>query len=708
MKITCTFFAFALSIQIVSAQFSYVSPMPGSLYHNPQTNIILLNGQTIDAESVSNPDLLEIVGSVSGNHTWKARLSDDNKTVVIKPVPLFAYDETVYVIVNNGLRKSTGEVINGTSFSFQTRKAITPEQQARYKKDKLEDFIESFGYNPTKPTGPIDPNDDPQDGFFETPDSFPSFKININNNPAPGKIFYGSQQELDEEDTNSFPTIIENDGTLVWARDEGKDGHDFKINPSGYLSYYSYAYSWWKILDSNYNEIDSVHCGNGYDDETNGHDFQMYADGHYYVPAFNDLTIDMTAYGGQPDALVKGYILQELDQNKDVIFQWRSWDHFLFTDANQWTPLTNSKVDYVHGNACSRDLDGNVIISCRNMDEVTKINRQTGDIIWRMGGENNQFTFVDDNIPQHFSQQHDARRIANGNITLFNNGNKLPPEISSAKEYQLDEVNKIATLVWYYEHPDVPPNHVFGRASGNAQRLPNGNTMISWGTIYWNKDIPSMTEVDSNKNIVWEMTFDTAGQKSYRTYKFEWIRCAVPVDSTLTSTFYEPDSVVVSWGDPNNSSSYIFEYKLSTEVDWITIPTTENFISIDNLIPQSVYDWRVHTVCEKFTDTSTISNVHQFNTIGSGAPVQQETTASFSLYPNPAVSGVTISLNLQEAGNIVISLTNALGQEIHEESFKAAAGKSQREIKLKGLPAGAYTVQMRTEKLVSKQQLVIH
>ncbi|MEP7128873.1 MAG: T9SS type A sorting domain-containing protein, partial [Chitinophagales bacterium] len=211
-----------------------------------------------------------------------------------------------------------------------------------------------------------------------------------------------------------------------------------------------------------------------------------------------------------------------------------------------------------------------------------------------------------------------------------------------------------------------------------------------------------------NKNIVWVMTFDTAGQKSYRTYKFEWIRCAVPVDSTLISTFFEPDSVVVSWGDPNNSSSYIFEYKLSTELDWISIPTSENFISIDNLIPQSVYDWRVHTVCEKFADTSVISSVHQFNTIGSGAPVEQVTMASFSLYPNPASSGVTISFNLEEAGNIVVSLTNALGQIVHEESYKTTAGKSQREIMLTGLPAGAYTVQMRTEKLVSKQQLVIH
>lgn len=87
----------------------------------------------------------------------------------------------------------------------------------------------------------------------------------------------------------------------------------------------------------------------------------------------------------------------------------------------------------------------------------------------------------------------------------------MTPQVSSAKEYALDEVNKIATLVWYYEHPDVNGFKVYGPATGNAQRLPNGNTIIDWGLVPFG--FPNHTEVDANKNIVWEMTFDTIGQK---------------------------------------------------------------------------------------------------------------------------------------------------------------------------------------------------
>ena len=37
-----------------------------------------------------------------------------------------------------------------------------------------------------------------------------------------------------------------------------------------------------------------------------------------------------------------------------------------------------------------------LMISSRHLNEITKISRTTGDIIWRFGGKNNQFTFVND------------------------------------------------------------------------------------------------------------------------------------------------------------------------------------------------------------------------------------------------------------------------------------------------------------------------
>ena len=100
-----------------------------------------------------------------------------------------------------------------------------------------------------------------------------------------------------------------------------------------------------------------------------------------------------------------------------MVFQWRSWDHFKFEESK--ADLTGDRVNPVHGNSFELDHDGNLIISSRRMDEITKIDRQTGEIIWRLGGKANEFTFIND--PEPFFSQHDARRLANGNITIFDN-----------------------------------------------------------------------------------------------------------------------------------------------------------------------------------------------------------------------------------------------------------------------------------------------
>jgi hypothetical protein len=149
------------------------------------------------------------------------------------------------------------------------------------------------------------------------------------------------------------------------------------------------------------------------------------------------------------------------------------------------------------------------LISSRHQDEITKIDRQTGNIIWRLGGKNNQFQFTNDNI--RFSHQHDIRRLTNGNITLFDDGNlhsSVAP--SRALEYKLDEINKTATLVWSLENNPAE----YSGAMGNVQRLANGNTLIGWGA-----GSPATTEVTPSGDKLYELSL-LPDIYSYRAFKF--------------------------------------------------------------------------------------------------------------------------------------------------------------------------------------------
>src|SRR5205823_2006818 len=124
-------------------------------------------------------------------------------------------------------------------------------------------------------------------------------------------------------------------------------------------------------------------------------------------------------------------------------------------------------VDLQHVNGVETDVDGNILLLSRNFNEITKIDRKDGSVIWRLGGNLNQFKFV--NWPVPFYGAHDLRRLKNGHFTLFDNGRHMESHGARALEFELDQVKKIATLKWSYTYDPS----MFSKAHGNVQRLEN-------------------------------------------------------------------------------------------------------------------------------------------------------------------------------------------------------------------------------------------
>ena len=231
------------------------------------------------------------------------------------------------------------------------------------------------------------------------------------------------------------------------------------------------------IMDSTYTVVDSVNTGNGY--ILDSHDMLLLANGHYLVMSYDPQPVDMSQVvsGGDPNAIVTGLVIQEVDNNENVFFQWRSWDHFEITDATDDIDLTASAIDYVHGNAFEIDDDGHILLSSRNMDEITKINFTTGDVIWRFGlnADNNMFQIQND--PIGFSHQHDIRKLSNGRYTIYDNGNLNSPQESRALEYVLNQQQLTADLVWSYNHPA----HIYASSTGSYRILDSYQKVIGWG-----------------------------------------------------------------------------------------------------------------------------------------------------------------------------------------------------------------------------------
>ena len=170
-------------------------------------------------------------------------------------------------------------------------------------------------------------------------------------------------------------------------------------------------------------------------------------------------------------------------------------------------------------NAIDIDTDGHILLSSRNTSEVTKINRDTGEIIWRLGGAHNQFTYINDPL-NGARNQHAIRVVTTNDYTMFDNGNLHSPSMSRAVEYRLDPTNMTATLVWQYPNP--PTASIYSYYMGNAQRLANGNTLIDWAV----GNLPKLTEVRPDGSKAYEMNW-ADGWEAYRTWRCSWQGSAV-------------------------------------------------------------------------------------------------------------------------------------------------------------------------------------
>ena len=217
------------------------------------------------------------------------------------------------------------------------------------------------------------------------------------------------------------------------------------------------------------------------------HEGKVWSDTTYIVLASEYRTVDLSSVvaGGSPNATIVGAVIQERRfSDGAVLFEWKSLDHIPVTDATDDIKLTDNMIDYIHVNSIWKDTDGNLIISCRHTDEVIKVKKSSGEILWRLGGsasKSNQFTFINDTFNNFsgFSHQHTAIRTANGNIMLFDNGNLRPaPNYARAVEYALDTVAMTATRVWSWQ-PEVG---VIATSQGSVQELDGGNILIGWGS----------------------------------------------------------------------------------------------------------------------------------------------------------------------------------------------------------------------------------
>jgi Arylsulfotransferase (ASST) len=322
------------------------------------------------------------------------------------------------------------------------------------------------------------------------------------------------------------PMMLDDRGELVWFRPLPGDefASDFEVQ-----SYRGQpVLTWWEgrsaggggrgeyvIADSSYRDLARVRAVG----RTGGdlHEFEL-------TPEGTALFFVYRTVRGVVDC-----VIQEVDvATGKLLFEWSSLDHV--PKRHSYKRRSRGKPwDYIHLNSIDVLGNGNLLVSARNTHALYEIDRPGGRIVWTLGGKASDFRM---GRGAQFAWAHDARRQADGSITIFDNG-AAPKVREQSRGLVLGVRRRRVTLHRAYTHPGKLLTHI----AAGLQRLPNGNALIGWGAA------AHFSEHTRSGRLLFDARFTDPENQTYRAYRFPWT--GRPADAPQVSA--SGGTVYASW-----------------------------------------------------------------------------------------------------------------------------------------------------------------
>lgn len=268
-------------------------------------------------------------------------------------------------------------------------------------------------------------------------------------------------------------------------------------------------------------------------------------------------------------------LVQEIDvESGELLFEWRASEHIDpdlgYMSSSSGSYLDTGYFDYFHVNSIDKMSDGNYLVSIRHTHQLLCIDGASGDIVWALGGDSDDFEDLSDGAATGFMWQHDARWVSEeeGIISVFDNGRARKHHDRSYSQgllIQLDFDAWTATLL-----QDLHPQDSISSASqGNVQVLDRGDDeshyFVGWGSS------AAFSEFDESGQVLYEAHYGASWLfwfervKSYRAFKTpQWK--ALP-SGWNPSARQRDDLIYVSWNGATAVREWILEGHRASDPD---------------------------------------------------------------------------------------------------------------------------------------------
>jgi hypothetical protein len=500
-----------------------VSPLPDSLDASPDTQISLLGASVHDLSDV------HVSGTQTGSHSGHLRAYSQGDGASFVPSHPFRSGETVTV---HG-RVKVGSAHQSFAYHFVVAHpdAIVYAAAASTKRD---------------------PNE--MQHFHSRPELEPPVLVVSARSPetAQGDIFAAAYAGPGP----SGPMIFDESGNLIWfdALSSGA-ATNLQVQQLGGKP----VLTWWQghipsqgfglgeeIIDNtSYQQIGRVHAGNGY--KADLHDFHITPQGTAVLTVFDPIDCNVSTVGGPSGGAVTDAIFEELDLKTGLVRrEWHSLDHIALEDSYSSATGSSRKwpFDYFHVNSIDQLPNGRTLISARNTSALYELSTRSGQVLTNIGGKHSDVKL---SAGAATAYQHDATMLANGTISVFDNG--AVPKVHSQSRAMILSVDGHARtdkLLAQFRHASPP---LSSGSQGNVQPLEGGDLFVGWGAE------PYFSEYSPTGGLLYDAHWHGSYQ-SYRAYRFPW--SGAPAEPPAIAAEKSAGHVVVyaSWNGDTRTASW--------------------------------------------------------------------------------------------------------------------------------------------------------
>ena len=354
-------------------------------------------------------------------------------------------------------------------------------------------------------------------------------------------IFVVQQTDLTTSNNLSrYLVIMDMNGQIIRMKDVGSKGNlDIRnvefLNSTTILLGEDEGAVLWNLYTFSFINVDCT-----------GHHEYEYNPNSNTIFTFNEYSIDIDGIKYRFDYIneynLTGHLVWSLDTRS-------------FISHTQWCPfkdMIDNQAGITHSNTIFFDPEEDIFYyNPRNVNTFYKINHTSGEIIWSLGqfGDFTLFDLEGNEQESLFFHPHAIEQIDDDEFILFDNNyhNYIDPssKVSRIVELKIDEITMTANESWVWAAPPTYYSHAFG----DADRLPNGNRLATFGTTtHPDTHIgPRLVEVNNAGEIVWELNYPNSDEFKYKIHRMERFRWSPVLNSPPDIKAFPDETIKLTW-----------------------------------------------------------------------------------------------------------------------------------------------------------------